>query len=391
MIYLDNNATTIMPPIVKKELVKWCNRGNPSAGYRSAIESRMMMDNMRTTIQKHLGVTDYRVIFTSGASESNATIINAVSRAYHEVTGAQPHIIMSEIEHKSLLLAAKNCEVSFVKPVRGVIRADDIKDLIKSNTALICVMAANNETGAIMDLVAIGKLAHEHNIPFHSDCVQAFGKVRLDYSHCDSLSLSFHKIHGPPGCGALLIKEKFLVGWNLQGMIFGTQEHGMRGGTENIIGIGASYAAIKYTFTGFSEKVVRMKEMRTTLINLLKKQVPVVNYYDNVVVKEKLHIVLFDSEVGLPNTVLFSMIWKGKTMICNGKIKDKLEKKSIIVSVGSACNTASTSASHVLHALGADLLTRKGTLRISMGDETTIAEINTFVKELFEILKKECR
>ncbi len=405
MIYLDNNATTIMPIIVKKAMLEWCNRGNPSAGYASANESKQMMADFRTLLSKLCGLgsdTNYKIIFTSGASEANCMALQCIVSAWTEIANSTPHIIISDIEHKSIHNMAKSYEarglthVSYIKPTAsGHIRPEDVQAQIRPETCLIAVMHANNETGAINDIKAIGALAHQHNIPFHCDTVQTFGKTPISPTkeNVDSMSVSFHKFHGPPGVGVLIIRQKLLAGYKIQPMIFGTQNDGLRGGTENLPGIGAAFAATKYAMSDRLIKNATVGKLKKYIIKELSNAVPArsyTQYVTNHVSPTDLEIVFLsgDTSYYLSNTILLSIVKHTTPAICNAKIKNELEKKGIVVSVGSACNTASPVASHVLFAMDADELIRKGALRITLGDENTMQDAKKFVQVFLSLIKQ---
>lgn len=408
MIYFDNNATTMMTADVKKSMLEWCNRGNPSSGYASAVAARKMMADFRTYIGKICGVgsTKYAVIFTSGATESNCTILSSITAAYRETTGRIPHVVMSAIEHKSLMDQMDSystrgiATATYVKPTTsGHILPTDVAKSLQPNTCLVCVMHANNETGAINDIAKIGSIAHQANVPFHCDTVQTFGKVPINISRAnvDSFSISFHKIHGPPGAGALIIRQQLITGYKLQPLLFGSQNGGMRGGTENLPGIGASFTAVKYTMENFPSKIFQMKKVKKYIIDEIARRAPTRQYTqyiaDNSSTQPSLEIVLLSgvTEYYLPNTILLSVVKRGKKKICNGELKKDLESKGIIVSVGSACNTANEKASHVLFAMGADELIRKGALRISICDDSTLEDAKKFVREFLMIVKNHMK
>jgi cysteine desulfurase len=463
MIYLDNNATTTMPKCVMKAMLSWCNMGNPSASYASAVNSRAMMDNFRNYIGRLCEIDTccpedrdseytlsaqkvnkcdparYKVIFTSGASEANSTIVSGVVAAYANARGVIPNIVISAIEHKGLISTAKALEergavtITYVQPVwSGHILARDVAAAIGPNTCLVCVMHANNETGAINDVAAIGKVAHERGVPFHCDTVQTFGKFSLRplRDSIDSFCVSFHKFRGPPGTGVLVVKQKFLLGYGIPPLIFGSQNEGYRGGTENLPGIGASYEALRYNFKNRAEKNARISGLKTLLLCELSKLFPMRTYEDYAASTMENKVIPFEivvfsipsvgsgvgsvgsvgsgvSSVGsvntkllsdsdyisarddayLCNTVLLSVVKKRGEFICNAKLKGYLEKLGIVVSVGSACNTASSKASHVLYSMGADKYIRKGALRISLGDDNTEAEIRKFVSTFADAIR----
>ena len=400
MLYLDNNATTIMSDDTRKAYMAWCNRGNPSADYAWAKRIRAMQDEFRGALAGVCGIKattntseqpdEYRIIFTSGASESNATIISSVADAYYAARKVTPHIIMSSIEHKSLLAHAEyladidRIKLTLVAPKSsGHILAEDVRKEIKPTTALICIMHANNETGAINNIAEIGLVAHTANVPFHTDTVQMFGKfpLRPVLAHVDSFSISFHKFGGPPGIGALIVKRQLWTGYKLHPLVFGTQNDGCRGGTENVPGIAAAYAATLHTMHNRTDKNATMLTNKRFLMEEIGRKIPTRQYTAYEGHGPQLEII-FLSGGGtdyLPNTLLLAVVWRGSKLICNVELKKALEERGIIVSVGSACNTSSDRASHVLDAMSADTFIRKGALRISMCDETTRDELRKFV------------
>lgn len=439
MIYFDNNATTNMPAIVCRELVAHCNMGNPSASHVSAKKAKRVMDLFREEIAQECGftvgddtskseksvakavaktnrstlTTDYYILFTSGASESNSTIITKVCDSYM-AKGLIAHLIVSSIEHKSIIecvaysVSLKRATVSYVEPtVSGHILARDIEPLITPQTALICVMAANNEIGSVNDIAAIGQLAHKNKVPFYTDAVQSFGKYAINpiKAAVDGFAVSFHKLNGPVGCGLLVLKKEWVEGYGIGPLIFGTQNYGMRGGTENIPAIAASKCAFSLTMKDRLSKNKRIFELKRHIANGICSKVPYSSTYVDYVKrsavkgpKPELEIIFFDEYIidnpsrsfqeYLPGTIFLAIVKRSKPAICNSKFKELLAKKNIIISVGSACNTASPTASHVLYALGADDLIRSGALRISLGDGNTKCECDKFVAEFLALLKK---
>ena len=403
MIYLDNNATTLMPAEVCQELLNWCNRGNPSSGYASAVAARKMMDSFRNYLLDLCGCRgEYVVIFTSGASESNATILRGVVDSYEEVTGRVPHLVVSAVEHKSIIEAAHSMQkrhharVTFVAPTPlGHIRPEDVAAAIEPDTCLVCVMHANNETGAINNIRAIGTIAHKNNIPFHCDTVQSFGKHPIQplVENVDSFSISFHKLGGPPGIGALVVRRKFLEGYKLSPLIFGTQNGGLRGGTENLPGIGAAFAACRIAMQDRAAKNKRLGQLKSLLVTQLATKLPVRSYADYLKSpgNQSLQIVVISGTDGyLCNTIMLSVV-KRPEPICNVKLKKALEQNGVVVSIGSACNTLSPKASHVVEAMGMDQFVRKGVLRISLGDDNTKDEILKFVEIFTAAVKMQTK
>lgn len=423
--YLDNNATTFMPMPVIKEMFAWVNRGNPSSDYKSAQKCQELINNFKEYIAKVCkfkicsgsvnstldecvvkspSKEHYRIIFTSCASESNCTLIRTVADAYEAKTQYIPHIIVSAIEHKSILNCvrelAENNRIQYTEVpcnLLGFVTPEAVSQAIRPNTCLISVMYANNETGAINDIREIGKLAHKHKIPFHTDAVQAFGKYTLRpiEDNIDAATVSFHKMHGPVGIGMLIIKEQFLRGYGLKSCISGTQNDMLRGGTENIMAIAGAYAAFKHIIVNRNNKNEHMKKLKRKCIEDLQKYIPCKTYLEYLQTKNKprqnaMEIIFLSTAENkyLPNTLLLSVVKRTKPEICNIEIKKKLQEHKIVVSIGSACNTHSTKASHVLTAMDADDLIKKGTMRISLSDDSTEDDINQFVKCFTKILQE---
>ena len=409
IVYLDNNATTMMNDKILASMLHWCNKGNPSSDFGNAASE--MIYEFKEYIAKvckfnlpdtRLTDNDYAVIFTSGASESNATIIRMVVDAYLETKKKIPHIVMSSIEHKSIYDMVKSLEernlvtVTLISPTSaGIVRPEDVLVSIRPDTCLVTIMHANNETGAINDIQQIGKLAHSRGVPFHTDTVQTFGRFPIAPidSNVDSFCISFHKFNGPPGVGALVIKSKFIKGFNLNPIITGSQNDNLRGGTENTPGLGAAFTAMKLCMNSRAIKNKRLSELKEYIVKSLVKEFSSELYSTYNKAGSKLLTVpkkiVFLSDITdnyLPNTIMLSVVKKVGTPVCNVGIKKKLMNKGIIISVGSACNTSSDKASHVLYAMGADEYIRKGALRITLGDYNLESDIQTFIVEFIKIV-----
>lgn len=441
MLYLDNNATTVAPKVVIDNAVEWMNQGNPSAGYKSAIRARDLMLRFRlyiaaecnmkvfdddehedlqknrisvgkemlkrlvvgntTHISQKIDDRTYRILFTSGATESNCTMIRMCADAYAKATGVLPHFVASAVEHKCILLQLEQlrdyglADFTLVKPDKmGFMTVSAMSDAIKPNTCLVICMHANNETGAIMPINEIGKACHGKNVAFFTDAAQTFGKIPIDIQHIDGFAASFHKTHGLPGVGILVIKEEFLRGYKLHGMLTGSQNYGLRGGTENIPGIAAAYEGMKYSLENREKKNANLRKLKKSTIDMLCASAPCKTYREYIEGTSRDHtldivFLSLSDEKYLPGTLLLSVVKKSTEglKMCNVEIKNKLADKSIIISVGSACNTTSDKASHVLYAMDADAYIRRGTLRISMGDGTTIEDMKKFVKGFIDTIK----
>lgn len=417
MLYLDNNATTIMPQNVISTICAWMNKGNPSASYKTAAESRQMMKDFRNLLAKTCGVISYepdekppkdlkkvyQFIITSCASESNNTLIRSVAAAYVLNMRTRPHILSSSIEHKSLLdclrqlATSGQIELTLLKPTHsGHIDPADIAENIRSNTCLVAIMAANNETGAIMDLRAIGAAAHDAGKPFFTDAVQYFGKFGLRPIECgiDAFVISFHKFHGPPGIGILAIRREFIRGYKLQPEICGSQNCGFRGGTENVPAIAGAYEALKMTFADRAAKNQKMKKLKEAIAAAIMQKMPAQTYIEYLESPKNVPVLaVFLTMPGdkyLPNTLMISIVKRSSPPFCNIIFKRDLEAAGIIVSIGSACNTSAVDASHVLYEMDADEYVRRGAIRISLDETITAEHINKLIGAMMLAIKKQC-
>lgn len=395
--YLDANATTFMPDIVIKSMIKWTNKGNASGQYPSAMESKELMNMFRNLILTNHNFNNHTVIFTSGASESNSHVITSSVRSFMVKTGHLPHVIISSIEHKSILTCCEDLkndglcqytklEVNTSDSNYGMISPEVLESAIKPNTCLISIMTANNETGIINDIPALTAVAHKHKIPFHTDCVQSFGKIGV-YNGVDACSISFHKLHGPPGLGCLVLRNNFIEGYGLKALISGSQNFELRGGTENIPAIGASYAGYKFTYLKRQEKNEYLRLMVNYLKSLLCKylQCYYIDEFDiQKFTKDKIFwITNRDENKVLPNTLLLA-VYKDK--FCNIKMRDSLINYGIIISIGSACNTLSDKSSNVIQSLNIPRELRSGVIRISLPDDITKDDIIKFVTHFLGLI-----
>ena len=271
LIYFDANATTLICDKARKEANDWAACYNASSDSRIAKPIRTLLDKSTNWILTHCKVntSTHTIIFTSGATESNCFIIKACVRAYRKKLierGSEllPHLIISALEHHSIMECAKDLlvdnaiEVSYVAPtIYGNILPADVEKEIKPNTCLISIMYANNEIPIINNIREIGKIAHERRIPMHSDCVQIFGKyqINMNTDNIDALSASAHKFYGPKGVGLLIVSNELISGYALTAEISGSQQHSLRGGTENIPGIASMLVALQYALSSDEKKI----------------------------------------------------------------------------------------------------------------------------------------
>lgn len=426
-IFLDNNGTTLISPQAEKIYTEWLRCYNASSDSHIAKAAKQVIERAADDILAHCGTStaNHTALFTSCGTESNCFIIRACVKSYRRKLmekGLQvlPHIISSAVEHHSILEClkdleeSKQVEVSLVSPtIYGNILAEDVEPMIKFNTCLITIMYANNEIPIINNIKEIGAVAHKHKIPIHSDCVQIFGKfkINLQDNNIDAISASAHKFYGPKGMGVLVISNDLIEGYKLTAEISGSQQHGLRGGTENVAGIASMLVAMKTAFINRKEKNDKLAMLRDRTLDKLEKYFTVcsidkyIGYNDNDnndKVNDKVNICKQDLEIVilgpprdkkgfiLPNTVLLSICKNRGKPFCNVDLKHYLDTKKIIVGIGSTCMTSSDKASHVLYAIGAPPVVRRGVLRVSFGDNNKVSDVDTFISVLKDGIIKQC-
>lgn len=378
-VYLDNNANTQMSLNVQKAIFNTFNLGNASSHYPSAKRSALIIDKFKNLLQNYFGA-DYKILITSGGSESNSTAINNFV-----FTAKFPHIICSTIEHPSitehLLYLEKNKKalISWIYPdEQGFIHPQLIKDKIKANTKLIILQHVNSETGTIQPVDYVyNNIAAPLNIPLHCDMVQSFAKIEKPLA--DSYSASFHKLNGPIGIGFLAIKSALLT----TPLIFGHQNDNFRGGTYNTPLIAGALQALETYYYDFN----KMQSMRNYLINeLIKNGVNVktyLEYYDsfkNINANNKVCVIITPLKYSIPHTLLISI-----PNCCGIKIKEQLFNKSnIVVSNGSACNSINNNIIGSIHSAPIINCIKMGLIRISFGSSTKKSDIDKFIKCLIK-------
>jgi len=370
-VYLDNNATTPVLPEVFEAMRPYFGEhfGNASSIHHHGQETRAAVESARESVAGLLGCTASEVIFTSGGTESDNLAIAGLVKA-------GDHVITSGIEHHAVLHAAKNleqigCEVT-VLPAdgRGLVDPDDVKRGLRPATKLITVMMANNETGVLQPVEEIGKLAAEAEVLFHTDAVQAAGKVPIDVKrmHCHALSISGHKLHGPQGTGALFLKK----GTQLQPLFHGGRhERSRRAGTENVPGIVGLGKAAKLASESFNNGAIeRLAAMRDRL------QRVVLSCIEGTTVNG-------DGAPRVPNTanIRFDDI-EGESLVI------ALDLKGLAVSTGAACSSGAIEPSHVLIALGLKPEQARASIRFSLGKQTTEEDIDFAIQLLPETVAR---
>mgnify|MGYP000068369380 CR=1 FL=1 len=370
MIYLDNAATTRPCPAALDAMRTaledaW---GNPSALYRPGQQARKLVEDARRTVARVLhAARPAEITFTSGGTESDVQAL--YTGAALGAAAGKRHIISTQIEHHAVLHTLKKLEKEGFKVVYvpvdefGIVKLDEMEKAITEDVFLVSVMTANNEIGTLEPVAEIGTLCHERGVLFHTDAVQAVGAIPLDVEalHADMISLSAHKFHGPKGIGALYIRKGVKIDPLIHG---GAQERGHRAGTENLPGIVGLGKAIELAEEGLAENAARMTFLRNRLISGLTAAIP--NMRINGTMDKR-----------LPNNVNVSFAGiEGEAVLL------RLDLEGIAASSGSACTAGSLDPSHVLTAIGLTRDEAKGSLRLTLGTDTTQADIDEVVKKL---------
>lgn len=414
-IYFDNNATTLICPNAKKVHTEWLGCYNASSDSKIAKPAKMLLEKASDYVLAHCNVSSatHTAIFTSGGTESNCFVIRACVKAFKKKlleknSNVKPHVITSAMEHHSVMECLKDLEesgdvdVTYVTPtIYGTILAEDVeKEIRPGQTCLISVMFANNEVPVINNIEEIGTVAHKNRIPLHSDCVQIFGKYKIDMlkHNIDVLSASAHKFYGPKGVGLLIINNKLIEGYGLTAEISGSQQHHLRGGTENIAGIASLVTALKWDFANRKTKNEKLFKLREYTLEKLTKLYSIgdfLDYINETPNKPPLELISLgppEDKKGfiLPNTLLISVAKNRGKPFCNVELKKFLDSKNCVVSIGSACLTSSDKASHTLTAIGAPPVVKRGVIRISFGDYNMKAEVDKFITLLKQGIEKQC-
>lgn len=358
-VYLDNNATTPVLPEVFEAMVPYFREhfGNASSIHHHGQTTRAAVEDARESVGVLLGSSASEVVFTSGGTESDNLAVSGL-------VAPGDHVITSAIEHHAVLHAAKHlegigCEVT-VLPVdgRGLVDPNDVKRSLRSNTRLISVMMANNETGVLEPVEDIGKIATDAGVLFHTDAVQAAGKVPIDVKRirCDALTISGHKIHAPQGTGALYVKK----GTKLQPLFYGGRhERSRRAGTENVPGIVGLGKAAQLAKEGLDRGDDRtISALRDRLEQGILTQVEEAGVSGH-------------GAPRVPNTtnIHFDHI-EGESLVI------ALDLKGLAVSTGAACSSGAIEPSHVLIAMGLQMEQARASIRFSLGKQTSGREID---------------
>ncbi len=367
-IYMDNAATTAVSPVVLETMLPYFTEcfGNPSSIHSTGRDARKAVDAARRQVAAAIHAEPSEIYFTAGGSESDNWAIKGAAFARRNKGN---HIITTAIEHHAVLhtcewLEKQGFEVTYL-PVDeyGRVTAEQVAAAITDKTILITVMAANNEIGTIEPIAEIGKVAKEKGILFHTDAVQAIGAIPMDVKamNVDMLSMSGHKFHGPKGIGALYIRKGVRIDIHMAG---GAQERGQRAGTENLAGIVGIGKAIEVATQELDGYMKRVSALRDKLINGILEKIPDVKLNGHPTER-------------LPNNVNVSFKYiEGEALLL------RLDLAGIAGSSGSACTSGSLDPSHVLLAIGLPHEIAHGSLRLSLGTDTTEAEVDEVLEKL---------
>ena len=368
LIYLDHAATTPISEEVRVAMEPYLKEkyGNASTAYGSGTEARKAVERARELIAETLQAKPSEIYFTSGGSESDNWAVKNLAASYKS---KGRHLITSKVEHHAVLnsceyLQKLGYEVTYLNvDESGRISLEELSDAMREDTTAVSVMFANNEVGTIEPVYQIGKLAREHQVVFHTDAVQAYGQipVSVQYYQIDLLSASAHKFHGPKGVGFLYIREGIKLPSYIHG---GSQERGKRAGTENVAGIVGMGKAAELAHRNMRIRIQREIMLRNYLMERVLHEIP-------------------DARVNghrnrrLPGNV--SVSFRG---VEGASLLILMEEDGICASGGSACNTGESRISYVIEALGVPDDYAPGTVRLTLGKDTTKEEIDCAVESL---------
>lgn len=376
LIYCDHSATTPIDPAVLDEMQRvskdvW---GNPSSVHQLGRTAKVQLEYAREAIAQTLNAYRNEILFTSGGTEANNLVLRGLAQ---QLKNRGNHIITSSVEHHAVLetceaLEKQDVQVTYLDVDEyGQIDPDNVEKAITDTTILISIMHANNEIGTINPIEEIGAIARQHNIVFHSDAVQTYGKLHIDTEKMpvDALSVSGHKIYGPKGIGVLFLQKGISITPQLTG---GSQERNLRAGTENLPAIAGLAKAAELIFSSRDAENKRLRNLQNQLETAVLEIIP------GAVVH------------GHPEQRLPGLSHIGFEGADSESLVMNLDMGGIAVSSGSACSSGSVNPSHVLMAMGYDKVTAKSAIRISLGksnSEQDIPEIVTALKEEVERIR----
>ena len=373
-VYADNAATTqIAPQVLEAMLPYWKEQyGNPSTLYRLGRESKIAMEKARSQVAQVVGAREEEIFFTGSGTESDNMALKGV--LYGPAAKGKKGLITTKVEHHAILHTAQALEkegfqVTFLDVnSQGLVDLEQLEQAIGPDTALVSIMAANNEVGTIQPIAEIGALCRRHGVLFHTDAVQAFGHMPIDVNemNIDLLSLSAHKINGPKGAGALYIRKGLSLRPVIEG---GGQERNRRSGTENVAGIVGLGAAAQLAYETMEEESARLKKLAQKLT---------------------------EGVLRIPETILTGHPTQRLPGACSfavGAVEGEslvlyLDMEGVCASTGSACSTGSLDPSHVLMAIGLSHATAHGSLRLTLGRFNTEKDVDVILEKLPQVVDK---
>lgn len=373
IIYLDNNATTQVDPAVVEEMLPFLTTayGNPSSGYRFGVQVREAIELARERVAALVGCEAAEVVFTSGGTESSNSALSSAL----ELEPQRQHVVTTAVEHSATHrycegLVKRGCSVAFVAVDReGNLDLAELEQAIRPETAIISAMWANNETGVLFPIEQIAEVARRHRVLFHTDAVQAAGKVpiQLAATGVQFASLSAHKLHGPKGVGALYVSRRAAFRPMLIG---GGQENGRRAGTENVAGIAGFGKAAELALAALSDVQTRVGAMRDRFEATLLAALPDTEINGN-------------REARLPNTssLAFGGVESEAALML-------LEPEGVCCSAGSACHTGSLQPSHVLGGMGLDPDRIRGSMRFSFSRMNSEADVDQALASTIRVINR---
>ena len=376
IVYLDNAATTKMSDKVIEEMKKSFseNYGNPSSVHSLGQRAKSAVERARYIIAQNLKIETTEIVFTSGGAEGNNLVIRGFLKANKD---KGKHIITSKIEHSTVLktfeqLENEGYEVSYIGvDENGVMDIEELKQELREDTVLVSIMFVNNETGVIQPIKEIGEILAERNIFFHTDAVQAIGKLKIFPKELKigALTATAHKFYGPKGAGFVFIDKKYSLEKEIWG---GSQERNRRAGTENVHGILGLGVALEEVYENLEEMSEKEDKLQNYLENKLKIEIKKLGKKIRIN-GEKANRIKTTTNVYIEGADIQMLLVA-------------LDLRGICISGGSACMSGSLENSHVLKAMGITDEELKGSFRISIGKDTTIEEIDYFVENLIEVI-----
>lgn len=371
MIYLDNAGTTPLDKEVFKKMTPYFTDvfGNASSQHSFGREASNAVREARDKVANILGCSAEEVFFTSGGTEADNWAVKGLALAN---ANKGRHVIVSGIEHPAVMesarwLDAAGFEITYVNPNKnGIVAAQSIKDALRTDTVLVCVMRVNNETGVIQPVEEISKICRKNGVIFFSDCVQSVGVLPIDLHLFDAISFSAHKFYGPKGVGVLYVKKGVKIDRLVAG---GHQERAMRGGTTNVAGIVGLACALENAVKDCNENNAKIKALKDEFVKRVLEEI-------------EGSVLNGDAELRVPSNANISFVG------CDGEsVLFALDMRGVAISTGSACSSGAVKDSPVLTAMGLDDAVVRSAVRFTFGKYNTQTEVCEVVEKLKSVVK----